>query len=124
MGYIIMKKILLALCLMASMNTKAQTIHYEGQYAVAAIQPICDNYDSRVKILPNLSISNGVVSAFVNWSTEVKISQTDTGKWVQIDFGGFSASLPDTLIAHVLIYKAFLYVADSTALTNITYLKK
>jgi len=116
-----MKKIILAICLLAAMKSGAQTITYEGEYAIAAIHPLCDNYDSRVKIKPNLSISNGVTSAFVNWWTEIKLSQTDNAKWVQVDYGGFSASLPDTLIRHVLVYKAFLYVADSTTLTNITY---
>lgn len=116
-----MKRILTTALTLIALNASAQVIHYEGEYAVAAISPLCNNYDSRVKIRPNLSISNGVVSAFVNWSTEVKMSQIDTAKWVTIDFGGFSASLPDTLVAHVLIYKAFWYVRDSTPLTNITY---
>ena len=116
-----MKRILTTAFTLIALNASAQIIHYEGEYAIAAINPLCDNYDSRVKIKPNLSISNGVTSAFVDWWTEIKLSQTDTAKWVQIDHGGFSSSLPDTLIRHVLVYKAFLYVADSTALTNIVY---
>lgn len=102
-------------------SVTAQTITHSGEFEIAAIQPLCDNYPSRVKIKPNLSMSNGQVSAFVNWWTETQISQVDTTKWVTIDNGAFSSTLPDTLIAHVLVYKAFLYVADSTALTNIVY---
>lgn len=116
-----MKKLLTTILTLVALNTGAQTIHYEGEYAIAAIQPLCDNYDSRVKIHPVLSTSNGIPSAFVNWWTEIKLSQVDTAKWIPIDFGGFSSSLPDTIIIHQIVIKAFWHISDSAGLTNISY---